>query len=147
MTAEQRFWAKVDGGDVDNCWIWTGADNGAGYGYFWSGERLILAHRWAYEELVTEIPPGLQLDHRCQVRACVNPWHLDPVTGAVNNRRGNSLSAIAGRRRSCQHGHAYDEANTYVVPASGERKCRTCHRERMRRSRLAQKLAAASTAA
>lgn len=45
------------------------------------------AHRVVYESLVGPIPAGLELDHTCRVRRCVNPDHLEPVTHAENQRR------------------------------------------------------------
>lgn len=51
-----------------------------------------MAHRVAYELWVGPIPEGMELDHRCKVRACINPAHLEPVTHAENMRR-------LGRRR------------------------------------------------
>jgi hypothetical protein len=45
------------------------------------------AHRLVYRALRGPIPDGLTLDHLCRVPACVNPWHLEPVTAAENSRR------------------------------------------------------------
>jgi hypothetical protein len=85
-TAE-RFWSKVAEAAADECWLWTGQTNGHGYGQFWDGRRTVPAHRWSYESLRVEIPWGLQIDHLCSVRGCVNPYHLEPVTWGVNSRR------------------------------------------------------------
>ena len=104
-----RFWAKVNGGDVDTCWLWTGATNNHGYPQIRIGEITVLAHRYAYENTRAEIPTGLELDHLCKTPLCVNPWHLEPVTRQVNvdradySRNGGdqrSEAARAARRKS-----------------------------------------------
>lgn len=48
-------------------------------------------HRPHVENYVAKygpVPPGLDLDHLCRIRRCINPDHLEPVTNAVNSRRG-----------------------------------------------------------
>lgn len=90
LPVEQRFWMKVD--RTDTCWLWTASKTRNGYGMFGvsiDGKVTTSpAHRWAYEMLVGPIPTGLQIDHLCRVRHCVNPAHLEPVTGTQNIRRG-----------------------------------------------------------
>ena len=85
-TPEQRFFEMVEADGP--CWRWTRATAGGGYGVFRVGGRNTPAHRWSYEHLIAEVPEGLDLDHLCRNRWCVNPWHLEPVTRAVNARRG-----------------------------------------------------------
>jgi hypothetical protein len=85
------------------------------------------AHRVAYEHFVGEIPDGLQLDHVCRNRVCVNPAHLEPVTASENRRRATALIT------HCPQGHPYDETNMRVQP-DGRRYCRECKRARHRRA-------------
>lgn len=73
--------------DLGPCWLWTAHVNDDGYGVLKVEGRTRPAHIWSYEYHVGEVPTGLELDHLCRVRACVNPWHLDPVTHAENVRR------------------------------------------------------------
>lgn len=99
-TAAERFWAKVQQADPFECWLWTGAKDRGGYGKFSRAGRGVsaaMAHRWSYEHLIGEIPAGLQLDHLCRTPACVNPWHLEPVTREENLARTRGI-AQPGKR-------------------------------------------------
>lgn len=90
----RHFWHKVLR-DPDGCWIWQGNVNRDGYGRFSHQGRKLLAHRAAYMSLVGQVPEGLQLDHLCRVRNCVNPAHLEPVTAGENVRRGVAARSAA----------------------------------------------------
>src|SRR6185437_4997717 len=77
------------------CWLWFGADNGH-YGQLKSNRKTWLAHRVSYELHVGPIPPGMEIDHQCRLKLCVNPDHLRAVTPLQNMRaipsgmRGNN---------------------------------------------------------
>lgn len=71
------------------CWDWIASKNQDGYGQFKLNSKMLKAHRVSYHNFKGPIPEGLQLDHLCSNRSCINPDHLEPVTQAVNNRRGD----------------------------------------------------------
>lgn len=75
MSVEERFWEKVDSGDPDECWVWTGYRNPDGYGHVTIDGKVRRAHRVAYswEE---EDPGEMNVLHECDNPPCVNPDHL-----------------------------------------------------------------------
>jgi hypothetical protein len=132
-TTLDRFWAKVD--KSAECWVWTGKLRADGYGNFWDGEnkRMMRVHRFAYLAEIGDIPDGLQLDHLCRNRACVNPAHLEPVSARENTLRGVGLTAQNAVKTHCPRNHPLTGDNLFLVPAG--RSCRECRREAVRRWR------------
>jgi len=70
---------------MSGCWLF--AKGAIGYPIIWNGAYTEFAYHRLYVELVGDIPRGLQLDHVCCNPGCVNPEHLEPVSGAENMRR------------------------------------------------------------
>lgn len=133
LTREDRFWSHVQRGAADQCWPWLAYLDGNGYGRF-SAHR---AHRFAYEAVVGPIPAGLQLDHLCRNRACVNPAHMEIVTNRENQLRRPDV--ITARTRAvCPHGHTLSPEIIYVRP-NGRPECRVCKRAAVRRWRERQR--------
>lgn len=99
-TLAQRFWVKVD--TTGDCWLWIGSRDVNGYGRIKAGRPSpSLAHRVAYELSVGEILDGMEIDHRCHNRSCVNPSHLRLATSKQNKEnllgaRANSKSGVRG---------------------------------------------------
>lgn len=124
-----RFWSKVAPCPISGCWLWIAHLSDGGYGFFSIRPLTRRAHRIAFEALVGEIPAGLELDHLCRVRCCVNPAHLEPVSHLENMRRGCQAGV---ERTHCLHGHPFDGDNL-IVNSRGERCCRICVNARSRR--------------
>jgi hypothetical protein len=121
--------------DTGGCWTFVGALTQGGYGQIWWKGANRLAHRVSYELHFGPAAAGLQLDHLCRNRACINPVHLEPVTSHENARRaGMPIAARQLAKTHCAHGHPFDEINTYVHPATGHRHCRECSRASKRRN-------------
>lgn len=139
-----HFWSWVDRATSPaGCWLWTGSKDTGGYGRARWPRRAVMAHRIAYELTRGRIPDGLQIDHLCRNRACVNPSHLEPVSARENTLRGLGPAALNARKVVCKRGHSLEGARLY----RGSRYCRECTkawaRERDARERAAR--AAAGT--
>ena len=135
---QARWEAKIMPEPNSGCWLWTGAWSDNGYGVLQVNNVAQYAHRISYELHKGEIGSGLYIDHRCSVRCCVNPDHLDAVTPGENvirtAQRGRAKNQYLGQTH-CFRGHPLNENNVYIPPSGGGRWCRECQRIRKRENR------------
>ena len=126
----KRFHGRIhvsDQGYTSPCWMWTGATRPNGYGTSSVYDRetkkqtVMSSHVLVYLLLVGQYDQTLQLDHLCEVRACCNPAHLEPVTVAENLRRAFGRKSVD----HCKNGH--DLRETGVAASNGRgRRCSVC---------------------
>src|SRR5699024_2864149 len=104
-TPEEAFEARTEWrGD---CLVWTGGKvyaagetPDAGYGGIKVNGRYRRAHRYAWERIHGAVPEGMQIDHMCHNRLCVNVEHLRLVTNLQNtkHRSGPNRGSKTGIR-------------------------------------------------
>ena len=102
-TIEERLWSRFRGDAKTGCWNWVGAVSAGSYGSIYYQGRMQKAHRVAWMLWHdAQIPSGMELDHLCRNRLCINPQHLEPVTRSENLRRSPLMD-----RNSKQIGRAH----------------------------------------
>lgn len=79
LSLAERFWAKVDRRDPDECWPWTGTCDPSGYGRISTqhGRSPRRTNRVCLElKLGRPIAVGMRACHDCDNPPCCNPKHL-----------------------------------------------------------------------
>lgn len=115
---------------VGECWLWNMSLSKDGYGSY-KGRG---AHRASYEFSKGQIPEGLEIDHICRNRSCVNPKHLEAVTHEENIKRGvygdrSWVRKIHGDKTQCKRGHKYSGENLRIEKRTDggiARRCKEC---------------------
>lgn len=146
-TVESRIIRFTKKDEKSGCLVWSGCVDKDGYGKVrvnLNGKLVFLAHRMAYIHFVGEIPDGMELDHKCRNRSCVNHEHLEPVTHIENVNRGVYPRETHAnyRKTHCKNGHEFTDINTRIEVWNGirMRKCRICDKAKNERSNLKRKL-------
>lgn len=120
---------------IGECWAWPRTITGKGYGQISVNGKRVPAHRFFYEAYFGPVPSEFVLDHLCENKACVSPFHLQPTTNRENVLRGTGPTAINARKLICSQGHPLFGDNLYIYP-NGRRSCRICRKEYSRQWNL-----------
>jgi hypothetical protein len=125
------------------CRIWLAQIDDDGYGRVWHNGRTRGAHVVSYELEKGPIPEGLQPDHKCRVRCCINADHMEPVTPKVNTNRGIAAIVNSGQKKFfCAKCGGPIEVVAHRAARNGrkphdERGCRPCRAESNRQWKAA----------
>lgn len=120
--------SKITVNPETNCHIWTGYKIGHGYGMCRINRQQKLVHRVMWESVNGPVPPELQIDHLCGVKACCNVEHLRIVTARENSLAdtSNNMAARYFRRLVC-----HKCGGDFSKFKNGMRYCRPCRHKRM----------------
>lgn len=103
QTPVQRLESKSTFIPISGCRLWFGAAVPKGYGVMFYQGKQQYAHRVSWHLVNGQIPDGLQILHRCDVPACINPKHLflgtqkENIQDMLVKGRGNFTNRARGK--------------------------------------------------
>jgi len=110
----ERFWAKVDVREHDECWDWKSTAVAAGYGRIKISQKLYSAHRVAFFLANPDVDITGKKDvvmHYCDNRRCCNPAHLrlgtlrDNFMDMLQKGRGGAIIVKLKKKEATPHAY------------------------------------------
>lgn len=111
-----------------DCIIFFNKPRKDGYVRIYRDGKHLYAHTYAYTEAYGPVPKGLEIDHLCENRACINIEHLKAVTHKENMSHAKTRFLHTG---FCKKGHDLSIAGVHGKPPKGP-SCRECKRQALR---------------
>ena len=134
----ERLMEHISPEPNSGCWLWTGYCDQWGYARgSYLNRKGVHVHRVAYMLFVGPILPGLEINHKCRVKCCINPEHLEAVTRkqhiaidddliSAGRQKASHASATAQLARThCRRGHPFSDSNL-KIHKNGVRQCKKC---------------------
>jgi len=115
----ERIARYVEPEPFSGCWLWVGSCDSGGYPL--TGTGSLIVHRAMYEMYIGGIAEGFDVHHKCRTRICVNPNHLEAISGITDRK----LRLI--EQTHCKHGHPLEAPNIWFRK-NGRRICKACTR-------------------
>ena len=119
MSIVERFYSKWEYNPPTGCWLWNGGVVDAHGTMSYKG-KVHRAHRLSYEIHFGEIPEGMVVRHKCNIKPCVNPDHLTIGTPAQNTadciEAGDHISRIPSKFNPRSKDFCGERVVTLLVP-------------------------------
>ena len=122
MRTLEEIFDKCSPEPTSGCWLWTGAQVHGYAGIWLSTGGIVRVHRLVWTLVHGTIPKGQFVLHKCDVRGCVNPSHLE----LGDNAKNLEDARLRGRliRRYCIKGHQFTVQTERF--SKGHKVCRIC---------------------